>query len=576
MAELPSARLRLLADAAARAAGLNTITIIAPCLLHTDGIPRIYGNAKAIREFHGYCPGVDYAAMHIQETGQAVVFIGVPVATPGTVGQIDQSGNTDTSIVGVAVGEGGSLEEVNGAVVVERGGTVGTDQIRLRLTLDGGLKYKVVNLGTGNQYTIPYINQTLYFAAGDLTDGETVLRWTSSAPGWDDGGLASARAGLVADQIASRSWLVIGDVTSAGAATVITTEVNAYETENDRYVVARGQVYDRPTARLSTSIQTEGPLPFNVVFAASGDTATRAEGSWIADGFREGDEIEIVGTVDNDGTYTIATLSATVMGLGASPGLTDETISSDATGFSITADLSKAEHVAEASNEFEDITGERRLDLSFGRGTKPSPTLGYSLRRPAAWAMSIREYQHDVQIPTWQKEQGPLSGWFLKDAGKLLAEHDERVDGGALAARFSCLRTYSNDGGTYVAQSVTREDENSVLSQTHQMHVSNVVCTVAQREAERFIGKVLVLKSDGSGNATQDSLDRLKARVDSALARAVLADTGEGQRASNVYFTPASDDDLSGSNATLHYTVSLYLLGTLVHVDGSVRVNPTE
>jgi hypothetical protein len=65
-----------------------------------------------------------------------------------------------------------------------------------------------------------------------------------------------------------------------------------------------------------------------LVFAdADPDTITRDVGSWAADGFLEGDEIEVSGTDDNNGTFTIDSMSATVLTLVASDALTAESLS---------------------------------------------------------------------------------------------------------------------------------------------------------------------------------------------------------------------------------------------------------
>jgi len=219
------------------------------------------------------------------------------------------------------------------------------------------------------------------------------------------------------------------------------------------------------------------------------------------------------------------------------------------------------------------VDDEGRVDIAFGRGTKKSPFTKFEHRRPASWAMSIREYQHDPSICTWRKEIGALSGWKLEDVNGDLAEHDERVDGGALAARFSCLTTWSNGpNGAFVSQSLTRADQNTVLSMTHAMAVANIACSVTQAETELTIGKNLILKADGK--AEQTSLDRIKAKVDSALERALLRDFEDGPRASNAYYTPSSDDDFSGPTPKLTGVVTLLLLGTIVEVETEVRVNP--
>lgn len=63
----------------------------------------------------------------------------------------------------------------------------------------------------------------------------------------------------------------------------------------------------------------------NLSFAnANPDTITRASGSWITDGVASGDIITITGSVSNNGSYTVASRSATVITLTATDSLTAE------------------------------------------------------------------------------------------------------------------------------------------------------------------------------------------------------------------------------------------------------------
>lgn len=318
--DLPSAQTRIDANATAAATAAQLCCVIAPVPTAADAVPRLYGDAGAIYTKHGYASGVDFAAMFTSETDKPVLFIGVPIATAGTVGRVDQSGNTDTSVVTVAAGVSGSLEEVDGAVRVNRGGTVGTDQIVIDLSLNGGRTWKKeIKLGTNNTYVIPYIGQTLSFAAGDLTDGETVLTWHSTAPMWNQAGITAAKAALKEQYKQTRSWLVVGDISTSAEAGYVSTAANAYETEIERYTIAKVQVRDRlPQAELS-QVRTRMTGAPSVTFAevgAGNDTATRSGGSFVTDGFVTGDTVRITGAVAGSGHNNItgvATVAATVL-----------------------------------------------------------------------------------------------------------------------------------------------------------------------------------------------------------------------------------------------------------------------
>lgn len=66
----------------------------------------------------------------------------------------------------------------------------------------------------------------------------------------------------------------------------------------------------------------------NVTFADDNpDTITRTTGSWITDGFQRGTRITISGSVSNDGTYRIASVTALVITLEATETLVAEVLS---------------------------------------------------------------------------------------------------------------------------------------------------------------------------------------------------------------------------------------------------------
>ncbi len=209
---------------------------------------------------------------------------------------------------------------------------------------------------------------------------------------------------------------------------------------------------------------------------------------------------------------------------------------------------------------------------SAGRGRILSPFTNWFMRRPAGWFASWREYQHDLHIATWRKSDGPV-GADLFDAEDNLVEWDDRVDGEAgTAARFTTLRTWANGpAGAFVAMSLTRAEEGSILGLTHNAAVVNLCCSTVQAAAEEAIGQSLVLNDDGT--ATSDSLAQIKAQVDAALERILLRNTrGEGQRASKAVWIPSTTDILNVPEATITAVTDLNLNGTVHSVISNVRV----
>lgn len=644
MAELPSATTRVSDTAGPVATGTKYCALFAACSTHADGVPRVYTSTKSLTDMHGYCEGAEYAAMHFAETGLPVIFVPCPIVTSGVVGRINTAGNTGSSVVSIAAGGNGTLIATNIVVTVKTGGTVGTDQILLDLSLDGGRTSKRVRLGTASSYAIPYIGATLSFGAGTLVTGDTILTAHTSAPKWDSTGLTNGLAGLAAQLRQCRSFVVVGDLTAKADADAVAAIANAYETTHNRFVYARTNVRNRlPVATLSnvanymtgnpsltfassghtitrgagswitdgfvvgdtitvtgsasnntstvvtgvtetvltfaSGMVNEGPVS-NVTVKATptltfaevggtGDTCTRNRGSFLDDGFRAGDTITIANTSSNNTSGAIASVTATVITMGSTD-LNPEVIST-ATA-TITTGESKASFVSTMSSTFAAVDAQPRLDIALGHCFKTAPIIGYQVDIPASWVVSLREYQHDLHVATFEKAIGPLEGVDLNDTNGNLSHFDERIDGGALAARFTCLRTWSNGpAGAYVALSLTRATDDTLLSRTQNVAVVDLAQVVCQLQTENAVGKSLVL--DAAGHATQAALNQIKRKVNAALGLELLQNKqGEGPRVSSVNWEPATDDVLNVAGATLHGTLSVGIRGTIEHIQTTVKV----
>lgn len=330
----------------------------------------------------------------------------------------------------------------------------------------------------------------------------------------------------------------------------------------------------------ASGIANEGPVS-NVVAVAnptltfvSGKTVTRNRGSWLDDGFRAGSTITIAGTMSNNGsTADVTGVTAKVLTT------TTYTFTAETVGIaavSVVAGETDSAHIAAMDSAFGTVTGSR-VELGYGRAALLSPITGWKLSRPAQWHDSIRNYQHDVCTTTWRKSDGPLKNCDMTDANGLPNCHDERTDGGALAAGFTCLRTYGNGPrGAFVAQSLTRADSNSILSMSHNAMVANLAQSVVQQATENFIGQTLVLQpadSQGRRFATAASIAVFESKVNSELGRYVLSNIGgEGPRASVAKWTAAADDDYGVASPVMHGVLDLQLNGTVVQIATTVKV----
>lgn len=648
MATVPKARTTLSDVAGAVASGTDTICVIAPVATSPDIMPRQYGNASAILAQHGYADGVEYADYHATKTGKPIIFIGLPIATPGVVSRVDVSGNTGSSVVSVTAGAPGVLGYHEGLVVVDRGGIVGTDQIRLFVSLDGGRNSKSVKLGTGTSYVVPFVGVTIAFGAGTLVANDVVIQWVGSSPRSDASGWAAARAVLGSQLRFFRSLMLIGDLQTHTEAQALLDQIAAYRSVNERFIYARAAIKDRnPAGAFLSKIvaRMTGAPALTFANVGSADTATRAAGSWLTDGFQPGDVVTFAGSASNNVTGPIVSLTATVITFGAVTSLTNEgpvsnvtavgspgvvfaattitrnrgswtddgfrasdlitiagSVSNNITGLAIsaattlvltttgrtaetvassaltvTAGQTKAAWMAAAELEYETVTGGAdgfRIDLSAGRGRYTSGLSGWAFRRPAAWFASAREYQHDLHIPVWAKQDGPVGADLYDDDGALV-EWDDRdsVDGGAAsAARFTSLRTWGNGpAGAFITQSLTRGDEGSLTSFTHNVAVINHAMTVCQLNTEYIVGRVLTLNQDGTG--TTDALSTIQKFVNDALERELLVNKfGEGPRLSSAVWTPSPTDNLNVPAAAMTGVLKLLLNGTIHDVITTVRI----
>ena len=79
MATTPRASTSVLDTATAKAGGLDLICVLAPVPTSADITPRQFGSASALYAQHGYNEGVEYTALHVDNTGLPVLFVGLPI-----------------------------------------------------------------------------------------------------------------------------------------------------------------------------------------------------------------------------------------------------------------------------------------------------------------------------------------------------------------------------------------------------------------------------------------------------------------------------------------------------------------
>ena len=241
-----------------------------------------------------------------------------------------------------------------------------------------------------------------------------------------------------------------------------------------------------------------------------------------------------------------------------------------------TTDLSESTWALEAAAQNADYDAVNstygRLSLGFGRRRVACPLTKWQFMRGPSWFASLREYRRDRDIhdTTWERKLSPIT---FATALSTDVVHDERVDGGALAGRFTCFTSLANGSGVYIAKDVTRASDDSPLLLPNNVQVVNAACAIVQAETERIIGGSVVLNADGTIDANQ-AVD-IEEAVNGALKRGLLQEkvAGRGPRVSSARWTASRDDDLTGSGATMTGALELNLRGVISAVTTEVRVS---
>lgn len=151
----------------------------------------------------------------------------IPIAGVGVgagTGTVQPTGlwaaKTGTSAVTVDVASS-PLDDYFVQLTVVKGGTIAAAGIALTVSLDAGRSTGgLVQLGTANTLVIPNTGITIDFGAGTLVAGD-VFQFSTIAPTWASGDIATALAALLASSYAAVGWgggvHLVGDCTGANA-----------------------------------------------------------------------------------------------------------------------------------------------------------------------------------------------------------------------------------------------------------------------------------------------------------------------------------------------------------------------
>lgn len=193
----------------------GTMAIIGVCSTGTDYAHISSTQPADFVTSNGYGPGPELAAFIANQTGNDMILIKTPSATPGAnTGVTTARVASSTCVVTVT---GTPNDSGYWRVDVVTGGTVGTAGMILTVSKDNGRTvFATINLGTAVTYVIPNSGLTLNFAAGTL-DAADRFSWVSTEPLWSSAGVVSAIQSLYGETTPFLDILIVGGSTASGS-----------------------------------------------------------------------------------------------------------------------------------------------------------------------------------------------------------------------------------------------------------------------------------------------------------------------------------------------------------------------
>ncbi len=332
MADLPTARVTQATGGGGVGAGSNILCVMS-CTenaveIDDNGLVpvQLYRRVQEILDDHGKCEGLHVAAHNAELNGLPTLFVALPTVTAGALGPVNTAGVTGTSTWTFS---GTPLDDERIVVECTTGGTRGTAGVEIRTSRDGGTTWSgKIGLGTATSYLIPDTGVTVAFSYGTLVEGDSATA-ACVGPRPDASGIAAGYDSLVPQGVIPRIILQCSDVATANELQTVCDEIDAHESEDQRFCrvlcALPGRSPDVAMQKTLGTFKRAGVVPADVDFAASADTITRDTGSWVDDGFVIGQSVTVAGSASNNGVKgVLSNVSATVLTLPASPGLSDE------------------------------------------------------------------------------------------------------------------------------------------------------------------------------------------------------------------------------------------------------------
>lgn len=280
---------------------------------------RIVNSADEVSSVNGFGEGYEFVANYNEIADGSVLFASLDTATAGAISNVDNTqvkGSSAASFTGTPYDDEQLQVKVADDGNQGNGTAVGTAGISIQYSRDGGLTWsRARRLGTATSYAIASVGVTVTFSAGTLKTGDLASCYCKS-PKWDSTALTAAITALLARSDKPRAIMVCGDCPDRTTLQELIAQAAALRAGN-RFTRLFFNLRDYlPKAVFQGSRTFTASLAAAIVSVnAAGKTYTRTTGSWLDDGFVNGDTVNWAGFVNagNNGRHVITALTATVM-----------------------------------------------------------------------------------------------------------------------------------------------------------------------------------------------------------------------------------------------------------------------
>jgi Protein of unknown function (DUF2586) len=180
--------------------------------------PAAFARVKDLQTNFVNGPGLEAAAHYIERYGRAVLFVRPNTNVAAAIGTVNDDDVAGTSVV---TASGAPTDDVEAAVRIIVGGTVGTAGITYQVSLDAGRNWSpTLALGTNNEIVMPdNLGFQFDLAAGTLLANDRFSAVASSAT-WNSADIQDALDALKASQQFWELVQVVGPVDTGTLATI--------------------------------------------------------------------------------------------------------------------------------------------------------------------------------------------------------------------------------------------------------------------------------------------------------------------------------------------------------------------